>query len=120
MIDGAGGPIRFMPLEVEHGEIKSLGLRFGGIAYLPDVSDILEKSHEGFSDLDVFIVDALRRTPHPSHFSLDDALAWIDYLKPRKAILTNLHNDLDYGTLCGELPAHVVPAYDGMQIGSGT
>ncbi|MBD1545801.1 MBL fold metallo-hydrolase [Roseibium aggregatum] len=116
VIGGAGGPIRFLPLEVEHGEIKSLGLRVGGIAYLPDVSDIMEKSHAGFSDLDVFIVDSLRRTPHPSHFSLDDALAWIDYLKPKKAVLTNLHNDMDYATLCGELPNHIVPAYDGMRI----
>jgi phosphoribosyl 1,2-cyclic phosphate phosphodiesterase len=62
------------------------------------------------------VVDALRYTPHPSHFSLADALAWIERLKPRRAILTNLHADLDYETLRKELPPHVVPAYDGIEI----
>lgn len=116
VIEGAGGPIRFLPIEVEHGDIKSLGFRFAGIAYLPDVSDILEDAKLGFSKLDVFILDSLRRTSHPSHFSLADALAWIDHLKPKNAILTNMHNDMDYASLCQELPEHVVPAYDGMQI----
>ena len=64
--------------------------------------------------LDVWIVDALRYRPHPSHFSLDDALGWIERLKPRRAILTNLHADLDYEVLRGKLPVHVVPAFDGM------
>lgn len=115
VIEGAGGPISFLPVEVVHGEIKSLGFRFADIAYLPDVSDILESSRAGFSELDVLIVDALRRTPHPSHFSLDDALAWIAHLTPKRAILTNMHNDMDYGTLCKELPEGIVPAYDGMR-----
>lgn len=116
VIDGAGGPISFLPIEVQHGEIKALGFRFYGVAYLPDVSDIMEEAKDYFSELDTFILDSLRRTPHPSHFSLADALAWIEHLKPRNAILTNLHNDMDYGTLATELPDHIVPAYDGMKL----
>ena len=61
----------------------------------------------------MWIVDALRYTPHPSHFALDDALAWIERLKPKRAILTNLHTDLDYEALRAKLPPHVEPAYDG-------
>lgn len=67
-------------------------------------------------DLDVWILDALRFRPHPSHFSVDDALAWIARLKPRRAILTNLHTDLDYEDLRRRLPPGVEPAYDGMKI----
>jgi len=66
--------------------------------------------------LDVWIVDALRETPHPSHFSLTDSLAWIERLKPRRAILTNLHSDLDYEKLRTRLPADVEPAYDGVRV----
>ncbi len=66
--------------------------------------------------LDVWIVDALRPKPHPSHFSVDEALGWIERLKPKRAILTHMHVDLDYATLKRELPAHVEPAYDGMTI----
>ena len=66
------------------------------------------------TDLDVWMVDALRDRPHPSHFSLSEALEWIDRVKPKRAVLTHMHVDLDYETLCGELPPNVVPAFDGM------
>jgi phosphoribosyl 1,2-cyclic phosphate phosphodiesterase len=66
--------------------------------------------------LDVWIVDALRYRPHPSHFCVDDALEWIERLRPKRAILTNMHSDLDYETLRRKLPEHVEPAYDGMKI----
>ncbi len=65
---------------------------------------------------DTWILDALRYRPHPSHLSVDEALAWIDRIKPRRAILTNLHTDLDYDVLRGQLPPHVEPAYDGLSI----
>ncbi|MEP0236198.1 MBL fold metallo-hydrolase [Roseibium sp.] len=113
-IDGEGGPIDFLPVEVEHGDIKSLGFRFENIAYLPDVSDIPEGARGSFEDLDVWILDCLRSDPHPSHFNLDEALAWAARLKPRQTILTDLHNDLDYEQLLSKLPKSVVPAYDGM------
>jgi phosphoribosyl 1,2-cyclic phosphate phosphodiesterase len=66
--------------------------------------------------LDVWILDALRYRPHPSHFALADALRWIDQLKPKRAILTNMHSDLDYEKLRRELPPHVEPAHDGLTI----
>jgi phosphoribosyl 1,2-cyclic phosphate phosphodiesterase len=74
------------------------------------------ESAAALTGLDVWIVDALRYRPHPSHFSLDDALAWIGRLKPRRAILTNLHADLDYEELYAKLPPHVEPAFDGMTV----
>jgi phosphoribosyl 1,2-cyclic phosphate phosphodiesterase len=64
----------------------------------------------------MLIVDALRYTPHPTHFSVADALALIKEVRPRRAVLTNLHSDIDYDTLGRELPDGVVPAFDGMQI----
>jgi phosphoribosyl 1,2-cyclic phosphate phosphodiesterase len=111
---GEGGSIAALPVRQEHGDIASLGFRFGKLAYSCDLSAIPEESLASLSGLDVWIVDALRYRPHPSHFSLDDALKWIDRLKPRRAILTNLHADLDYEVLRGRLPVHVVPAFDGM------
>ena len=65
-------------------------------------------------DLDVWIIDALRPAPHPSHFSVEQALAWIARVKPKRAVLTHMHVDLDYATLARELPHGVEPAYDGM------
>ena len=72
------------------------------------------RSVAALGGLDIWIVDALRYRPHPSHFSLADALSWIERLKPRRAILTNLHADLDYEKLRSEVPPNVEPAYDGM------
>jgi len=116
-IEGAGGTLTAMPFRLEHGSnMDALGFRFGAIAYTPDVSAIPDAALPHLRDLDVWIIDALRRTPHPTHFSLSDALAWIARMKPRHAVLTNLHTDLDYATLLRELPAGVEPAYDGMRI----
>ena len=116
---GAAGAIDAMPFQVNHGDIDALGFRVGGVAYTPDLIKVPEHSLQYLEDLDVWIVDALRRTPHPSHFSLDDALSWIEQIKPKRAILTNMHIDMDYKTLCDELPANVIPAYDGMVVEIG-
>lgn len=115
-IEGEGGPLTAMPFTQTHGNIGSLGFRFGDVAYSADLSDVPDASLEYLEGLDIWIVDALRRRPHPSHFSLDEALAWINRIKPKRAILTNMHIDMDYETLCAELPDRVVPAYDGMVI----
>jgi phosphoribosyl 1,2-cyclic phosphate phosphodiesterase len=115
-IDGEGGPVTALPILQQHGDIPSLGFRVGNLAYSCDLSDIPPQSLSAFADLDVWIVDALRYRPHPSHFSLSDALGWIERLKPRRAILTNLHADLDYEILRAKLPVHVVPAFDGMTV----
>jgi phosphoribosyl 1,2-cyclic phosphate phosphodiesterase len=105
-----------LPFLQEHGDINSLGFRFAGLAYSCDLSGIPSSSLEALSALDVWIVDALRYTPHPSHFSVDDALRWIERIKPKRAVLTNLHADLDYDVLQAKLPAHVTPAFDGMRL----
>lgn len=115
--DGAGGVIDAMAIPVRHGNINALGFRIGNVAYMPDVNDIGAAAEAKLQGLDVWIIDALRRSPHPSHFSLAETLAWIERVKPKQAILTNLHIDMDYETLCLELPPHIRPAYDGMAIG---
>ena len=115
-IDGPGGAIEAMPFDLDHGDISALGFRFGGLAYTPDVKRIPQDSRRHLEGLEVWIIDALRYRPHPSHFSLDEALAEIELFRPRRAILTNLHVDLDYETLMKRLPAHIVPAYDGMPV----
>ena len=115
-IEGPGGAIEAMPFDLEHGDISALGFRFGTLAYTPDVKRIPEASRPFLEGLDLWIIDALRYRPHPSHFSLDEALSWIETARPRRAILTNLHTDLDYETLRASLPAHVTPAYDGMRV----
>ena len=115
-IDGAGGPVTFTPIEVEHGNIPAYGFRIDRVAYLPDVSEIPDASWPAFNDLDVWIVDALRRTPHPTHSHLDQTLEWIKRAAPRKAVLTNMHTDLDYRTICEETPSNVSAAYDGFRI----
>ncbi len=115
-VDGAGGAITALPFLQEHGDISSIGFRFGGLAYSCDLKRLPPDSVATLAGLDVWIVDALRYAPHPSHFSLDEALAWIGKVQPRRAILTNLHSDLDYEALRAKLPAGVEPAYDGMRI----
>lgn len=115
-IEGAGGPLTLTPIPVEHGSLPCLGFRIGRMAYLPDVSAIPDASLNLLEGLSCWIIDALRDTPHPSHFSLSEALEWIGRMKPEKAVLTNLHTDLDYNRLRREIPVHVVPAHDGMVI----
>ena len=115
-IEGPGGAIEAMPFDLDHGDIGALGFRFGGLAYTPDVKRIPDASRPYLEGLELWIVDALRYRSHPTHFSLDDALAWIETMRPRRAILTNLHTDLDYETLRARLPAHVAPAYDEMRV----
>ena len=116
VIDGQGGAIDFLPFTVDHGEIPALGLRFGGLAYLPDVIRIPDASLPFLEKLDVWILDALRYTPHPSHISVAEALAWIARMRPKRAILTNLHTDLDHARLSAEAPPGVEVAYDGMRV----
>lgn len=119
-IDGAGGPIEALPFRVEHGpNYEALGFRFGGLAYLPDVSLIPAAAMETLADLDVLILDCLREKPHPSHFHLAQSLATIAALRPKRAILTNLHSDLDYANLSSRLAEGIDVAFDGMRITTG-
>ena len=115
-LSGPGGEIEALPFRLSHGEIDALGFRIGNLAYTPDLNAIPAESLHALENLDVWIIDALRHTAHPSHFSLGEALEWIGRLKPRRAVLTNMHTDLDYGALRAILPAGVEPAHDGMRI----
>ena len=116
-INGAAGAIEAQPIIAEHGDIQALGFRMGDVAYLPDAKRVVDTtSLERLRGLDVLIIDALRYKAHPSHMNLDEALAFIEQHAPKKAVLTNMHSDMDYETLCRSLPKGVEPGYDGMQI----
>jgi phosphoribosyl 1,2-cyclic phosphate phosphodiesterase len=101
---------------MDHGKTTALGFRFGNVAYAPDVSRMPDGAIRRLQDLDILILDALRYTPHPTHFSVSEALAFISEVKPRRAVLTNMHTDIDFETLQRELPDDVEPAYDGMRL----
>jgi phosphoribosyl 1,2-cyclic phosphate phosphodiesterase len=113
-VPGPAGPIPFEPIRVQHGGIEALGFRIHDLVYLPDVSEIPEPAWAQLTGLDCWVLDALRYRPHPTHAHLERSLEWIARAAPRRAVLTNMHNDLDYATLAAEVPANVVPAHDGM------
>jgi len=117
-IDGpfSVGNIDFIPFDQDHGSVISLGFRMGAIGYSNDLVNLDDLGFEILEGVDTWIVDAMRYTPHPTHVNVETALKWIERLKPRRAILTNMHVDLDYETLKAELPDGVEPAYDGMVI----
>jgi phosphoribosyl 1,2-cyclic phosphate phosphodiesterase len=115
-ITGAGGSLPVFAFWQEHGPVRSLGYRFGNLAYSSDVSGLDDSAFGALEGLDTWIVDALRYTPHPTHANVETALEWIARVKPRRAILTNLHLDVDYAELAAQLPAGVEPAYDGMTV----
>jgi phosphoribosyl 1,2-cyclic phosphate phosphodiesterase len=115
-IEGEGGPLAFEPLPQAHGDIVSLGFRIDALAYCPDVSAFPEATAARLGGLDVLVIDALQYKPHPSHFSLGEALGWIEKLQPKRAVLTHMHVPLDYATVLAETPAHVEPAFDGLAI----
>ncbi len=115
-LDGPGGGIAALPFLVRHGPIDALGFRFGNLAYSPDLNDIPDETLPFLENLDVWIIDCLRRTPHKTHLVLDQTLDWIKRIKPKHAILTNMHVDLDYEELVRELPDGVEPAFDGMTL----
>lgn len=115
-IIGAGGTLALSAFIMQHGNIPALGYRIGNAAYTPDVSDIPEESWPALQGLDLWIIDGLRYAQHPSHFSLSDALSWIARFQPRRAVITNMHADLDYEAVRQQLPDGVIPAYDGMRL----
>lgn len=112
-IDGPGGALDVLPLEQDHGFSKSLGFRVGDVAYSNDLVNMPEPTFDALDGLKLWIVDALRDTPHPTHAHVGKALEWIERLKPARSVLTNMHIDLDYRALKARLPLGVEPAYDG-------
>jgi phosphoribosyl 1,2-cyclic phosphate phosphodiesterase len=111
-----GGSLPLSAFILQHGNIPALGYRIGDAAYTPDVNDIPDESWPSLENLDLWIIDGLRYTGHPSHFSVSDALSWIGRFKPKRAVITNMHSDLDYEVLRLSLPPNVIPAHDGMQL----
>ncbi|SLN31097.1 putative hydrolase [Pseudoruegeria aquimaris] len=116
VIEGDGGAITLTPFRVRHGSIDALGFRIGDVAYLPDVSEMYEESWAVLDGLECFILDALRRTPHPTHIHLDTALDWIARTGAKQGVLTNMHIDMDYDTVQAETADHIQPAYDGLTL----
>ena len=102
--------------EVEHGMIKSTGYRFDDIAYISDCNKINNSVSKKLLNLKYLIIDCLRKEKHPSHFNFDDAISFIKLVKPQKAILTNLHVDMDYFDLKRKLPKNIIPAFDGLNV----
>lgn len=110
------GTIKMVPFEQGHGNGISLGYRFGDMAYSTDLNRLPETAVEALKGVKVWVVDALRYDPHPTHSHLAQTLEWIELIKPERAILTHMTWDMDYETLRRELPEGVEPAYDSMEI----
>ncbi len=105
-----------VPFRQRHGWLTSLGFRFGPIAYSTDLNGLDEAAFEALQGVEIWIVDALRPKPHPTHAHLELTLEWIARVRPKRAFLTHMTWDMDYATLCDQLPRGVAPAYDGLVI----
>jgi phosphoribosyl 1,2-cyclic phosphate phosphodiesterase len=114
-VEGPSGIIPVVTFDQDHGGMRSVGYRIGGLAYSSDVVDLPASAAEALGGLDIWIVDALRIAPHPTHAHLALALEWIERFRPKRAILTNMHIDMDFATLERTLPPGVEPGYDGMR-----
>ena len=107
---------RFLRVPVTHGRQTITGYRFGSAAYLTDLSDIPAESLPLLADLDILILDALRRQPHPTHSTLDNSIKLVEQIKPRRAFFTHMSHDLDHAATDASLPPHIRLAYDGLQL----
>lgn len=117
LVSGAGGTVALTPFEVNHGDINALGFRIGDLVYLPDVKTVdLPASIDATKNLKILIIDALRQTEHPTHMNVTEALAFIEKTSPGAAILTNMHNSIDFDQISAQLPKHVKPGYDGLKL----
>lgn len=115
-LPGSGPQINVDSFPVEHGDIVCAGLRFGPIVYTPDVSGIDEAGFDAIAGAGLWVVDALRWRPHPTHADFDTALKWLARARPGLGVLTNLHVDMDYRETLARCPDGVRPAYDGLEI----
>jgi phosphoribosyl 1,2-cyclic phosphate phosphodiesterase len=114
------GAIDLQVADQPHGSITSAGLRFeaGGVAlgYATDISGMTAEVERLYAGLNLWIVDALRRRPHPSHAHVDVVLGWIERLRPKRAALVHMDHSMDYATLAAELPTGVEPGHDGWEM----
>ena len=118
-VKGPSGAIPILTFDQDHGSVRSVGYRIGPVGYCSDVVALPPEAMEALAGVEVFIIDALRDTPHPTHAHVARALEWIAELKPDRGVLTNMHSDLDYNELRGRLPPGVEPAYDGLVVETG-
>ncbi len=102
--------------DVVHGLINASGFLFKKIAYISDCNKIPKKSLKNLYNLELLVIDCLRKNKHPSHFNYADAISLIKLVKPKKTILTNLHVELDYFKLKKKLPPNIIPAFDGLSV----
>jgi phosphoribosyl 1,2-cyclic phosphate phosphodiesterase len=112
------GGIEVQPFWQNHGQSRTVGLRFGNMAYSTDTNGLPEESLEILKGIDTWIVDCLRYHPAPTHAHLEMTLEWIKQVKPKAAYLTHMNHELDYDRLMKELPQGVYPAHDGLVISS--
>jgi len=114
------GSVTIRIVDQPHGAITSSGIRFEGggrsVSYSTDFNVLTDDMIALFKETDVWIVDALRRRPHPTHPHLDQALEWIGVVRPGRAILTHMDNSMDFATLTAALPENVAPGYDGLEV----
>lgn len=115
-VTGKGGTIKVKAFPVEHGRLTISGFRMGPLAYTPDISDMPDCARRALQNCPLWIVDALREKPHPTHAHLDQSLSWITQLGVKHAVLTNLHIDMDYDILTRKCPSNVQPAFDGLSL----
>ena len=109
--------ISIKPIKVKHGNVNSICYIIDKkLAYISDVSEIFKDDYKYFKNLKYLVVDCLWYKNHPSHFNLDKSLEIIKKFSPKKAILTNLHTDIDYNEIKKRLPKNIVPAYDGLSV----
>lgn len=113
------GPVEILPLEVLHGTWSILGFRIGKLGYVTDASAISRRTLEHLYDLDVLVLNALRITPHPTHFSLAEALEVVAELRPRRTLLVHMTHDVEYAAVTADLPAGVELGYDGLSVQVG-
>ncbi|HWP30078.1 MAG TPA: MBL fold metallo-hydrolase [Chloroflexota bacterium] len=106
--------VEIVPVPLQHGPMEVLGFRFGNVAYATDCNGIPPASRALLRDLDLLILDALRFTPHPTHFTLAESLAVIADLRPRRAVLTHISHEISHTAVSAELPPGVELGYDGM------
>jgi phosphoribosyl 1,2-cyclic phosphate phosphodiesterase len=110
-----GESISIRSVPVQHGKILSQSFIINkSCGYVSDVSEIFSKDLNFFNNLKYLVIDCLRFDKHPSHYSLDEIIKINELLKPKKTILTNMNNEMDYNYLCKILPKNIVPGYDGM------
>lgn len=116
-INGLGGPVAVQSVKAEHGDIDALGFRIANLVYLPDAKRIADAvSLSRLDNIDTLVVDALRYKTHPTHMNVSEALEFIAQIRPRRAILTNMHSDLDFDQLSKVLPVGVEAGFDGLKI----